>query len=303
VAVESPDDAAVGALFPSGRHPEIGRFPAQSHALTIHEVAGTLPGVIGYYHFVTRYATQRPVELTVRGFDPASLSPCLPALRGRRRVMCRSKAEGGRRCHRSKARRVSAAAGSTGGSVLSGRLGQIAQDQIGDFLDAAVAAAPVDSAVALRAAAAADLANQVAQAITATLEANGYPRGTWQSHLVCSALAAVARAMEAGENLAKTAVIKGVTAALAACRAPAEAAALAGRAAADALMKVTPVRHWEDIRHAVQLLAAAMCPKVADHPEVERYCLQPTASDLLSSAIQEELAKLPVAAERSPSAG
>src|ERR1035441_7482027 len=101
--------------------------------------------------------------------------------------MCRSKAEGGRRCPR-KARRASAAARSIGGSVPPGRFGQIAQDQIGDFLDAAVDAAPVDSTVALRAAAAADLANQVADAITAKLQAHGYPRGSWQSHLLCGAL-------------------------------------------------------------------------------------------------------------------
>ena len=97
--------------------------------------------------------------------------------------------------------------------------------------------------------------------------------------------------MTAGEDLARTAVIEGVTAALAASGVPRPAAGLAGRAAADALMKLTPVRHYEDVRRAVQALAVAMCPNVADHPEVKRYCLRPTASALLSSAIQEELAK------------
>lgn len=214
--------------------------------------------------------------------------------------MCRSKAEGGRRCRPSKARGASAATSSTGDSAPPGRFGQIAQDQIGDFLDAAVDAAPVDSTVALRAAAAADLANQIANAMTSKLEAHGYPRGSWQSHLLCGALAAVAHAMEVGENLAKAAVIKGVTAALVAGEVPRPTAALAGRAAADALQKVTPIRHWKDARRAVQLLAVAVCPKVADHPEVERYCLQPTASDLLSSAIQEELAKLPLGTVSGP---
>lgn len=56
-------------------------------------------------------------------------------------------------------------------------------------------------------------------------------------------------------------------------------------------MKLTPVRLWEDVRRAVRLLAVSMCPNVADHPEVEQYCLQPLASELLSFEIQEELAE------------
>ena len=94
---------------------------------------------------------------------------------------------------------------------------------------------------------------------------------------------------------------RGVTAALTACGCRL-AAGLAGRAAADMLMKLTPVRHWEDLRRAVQLLAVSLCPDVADHPEVEQYCLRPLASEMLSSAIQEELAEsLP--GDRSLSAG
>ena len=96
--------------------------------------------------------------------------------------------------------------------------------------------------------------------------------------------------MKAGEDLAKAAVTKGVTAVLAACGTPRLAAGLAARAATDTLMKLTPVRHWEDVRRAVQLLAVSTCPNVADHPEVEQYCLRPLASEMLSSAIQEELA-------------
>jgi len=57
-------------------------------------------------------------------------------------------------------------------------------------------------------------------------------------------------------------------------------------------MKLAPIRHWEDMRRAVQLLAVSRCPNVADHPEVEQYCLQPLASELLSDAIQQELAEL-----------
>jgi len=178
--------------------------------------------------------------------------------------------------------------GSTGGSAPPGPVGQAHGKQIGYFVDAVMAAAPGDSAASM---VSADLAGQVADAITAALEVNGCSRGGGQSHLLCGALAAVAQAMMAGEDLAKAAVIEGVTAALAACGAPRPAAALAGRAAADALMKVTPIRHYEDVRRAVQLLAMTSCPNVADHPEVQRYCLQPTASALLAPALQQELAE------------
>jgi hypothetical protein len=189
----------------------------------------------------------------------------------------------------------------TGGSASSGPSGlmrrsraavlQAAQKQLGDLLDAAVDAAPVDSAAALVSAADADVAGQVADAITATLEAHGCPRGRWQSHLLCGALAAVTQAMKAGEDLARTAVTEGVTAALAAGGIARSAARLAGRAATDMLMKLTPVRRWEEVRRTVQLLAVSMCPDVEDHPEVEQYCLRPLASEMLSSAIQQELAE------------
>jgi hypothetical protein len=116
-------------------------------------------------------------------------------------------------------------------------------------------------------------------------------------------LAAVAQAMKAGEDLAKSAVTASVRATLTACGVPRLAAGLAGRAAADALMKLMPVRHWEDLRRAVQLLAVSMCPDVADHPEVELYCLRPLAAELLSSAIQEELAQSLPGGGRSPAAG
>ena len=78
-------------------------------------------------------------------------------------------------------------------------------------------AAPVDSVATLISAADADAANQVADAITASLEAQGCPRGRWPSHLLCGALAAVAQSMKAGEDLAKTAITAGVRAALTAC--------------------------------------------------------------------------------------
>jgi hypothetical protein len=225
--------------------------------------------------------------------------------------MCRSKAEGGRRCRGRKDRGSLVAVNSTDGSApldppsrmrrSRATVLRAAQKQLSDLLDAVVNAAPVDSAATLVSAADADVAGQVADAITAALEANGCPRGSWQSHLLCGALAAVAQAMKAGEDLARTAVTEAVTAALAARGMPRLAAGLAGRAAADMLMKLAPVRHWEDVRRAVELLAVSMCPN-ADHPEVEQYCLRPLASEVLSSAIQEELAEsLP--GDRSLSAG
>jgi hypothetical protein len=44
-------------------------------------------------------------------------------------------------------------------------------------------------------------------------------------------------------------------------------------------------------------------PDVADHPEVEQYCLRPLASELLSSAIQEELTQSLPDDDRSPAVG
>ena len=216
--------------------------------------------------------------------------------------MCRSKAEGGRRCQGRKGRGSLAALGSTGGSAPPDPSGRVrrsreavlrqAQQQLGDLLDAIINAAPGAPVPTVVSAADADVAGQVADAITATLKAHGRTRGKRQNHLLCSALAAVAHAMKAGEDAARTAVTEGVRAALTACGIPPSAARLAGRAAADTLMKLTPVQHWEAARRAAQLQAVAVCPDVSEHPEVENGCLLPLASDLLSSAIQEELAEV-----------
>ena len=215
--------------------------------------------------------------------------------------MCRSKAEGGRRC-KGKGQGSSAVMMPAGVSASSGLCDRTrrsrtavlrdAQKQLGDLLDAVIDAAPVDSATILVLAADADAAGQIADAITSSLRANGCPRSNWQSHLLCGALAGVARAMEAGEDLAKTVVTQSVTAALTSSGIPGPAAGLAARAAVDTLMKLTPIRHWEDVRRAVQLLAVSLCPNVADHPAVEQHCLRPLASELLSDAIQQELTAL-----------
>jgi hypothetical protein len=218
--------------------------------------------------------------------------------------MCRSKAEGGRRCDGRKGR-GSLVAVNAGDSapprppdhVRRSRAAVLteAQGQLKDLLDAVVGGAPVGSAAALVSAAYADVAGQVADAIATALETHGCPRRNWKKHLLCGALAEVAKAMKAGEDLAKAAVTEGVTEALVACRIPRLAAGLAGRAAADTLMRLTPLRHWEDVCRAVRLQAVCMCPNVAEHPEVEQWCLLPLASELLSSAIQNELAEITAA--------
>jgi hypothetical protein len=168
-----------------------------------------------------------------------------------------------------------------------------AKKQLNDLLDALVDAAPAGSAVMLASAVDADAAGQIADAITASLEAHGCPRGEWQSHLLCGALAAAAHAMKAGEELAKSAIADAVMGALILADVPRLVARLAARAAVNAVMKLAPVRHWEDVRRGVELLAVSTCPAVADHPEVEQYCLRPLASELLSDSIQEELAAVP----------
>jgi hypothetical protein len=166
------------------------------------------------------------------------------------------------------------------------------QQQLSDLLDAIINAAPSAPAGTVVSAADAYVASQVADAITGTLEAHGATHGKRGSHLLCSALAAVAHAMKAGEDAGRAAVAEGVTAALAACGMPRLAARLAGRAAANKLMSLMTAGHWEAVRRAVQLQAVAVCPNVAEHPEVENYCARPLASDLLSSAIREELAEV-----------
>jgi hypothetical protein len=226
--------------------------------------------------------------------------------------MCRSKAEGGRRCNGARGRRSlpavinldgSASLGSFGGSASLGSSGlarrsraavlRDAQKQLNDLLDALVDAAPVGSAVTLASAVDTDAADQIADAITASLEGHGCPRGKWQSHLLCGALAAAAHAMKAGEDLVKSAITDGVVGALTSAGVPRLAARLAARAAVNAVMQLAPVRHWEDVRRGVELLAVSTCPDVVEHAAVEQYCLRPLASKFLSDSIQEELATLP----------
>lgn len=217
--------------------------------------------------------------------------------------MCRSKAEGGRRCDGAKRRVSLSAAASRNGSVSSGKSTNLlrrsraailrdAQKQLGNLLEAVVDAAPVNSAVTLVSATDADVAGQAADALTAALNAEGCVRGEWREHLLCGALVTAAHAMEAGEAMAKQAVTGGVTAALTSSGIPRLAAGLAARAATDKLMKLTPVGHWEAVRRAMELLAVSACPDVADHPEVERYCLRPLVSELLFDDIQQELEAL-----------
>ena len=91
--------------------------------------------------------------------------------------MCRSKAEGGRRCPGRVGRVSSVAVDNTGGSASPGPSGRMrrsreavlraAQNQLGDYLNAVVDAGPVDSAATLVSAAEADAAGEVADAITA----------------------------------------------------------------------------------------------------------------------------------------
>jgi hypothetical protein len=167
-----------------------------------------------------------------------------------------------------------------------------AKEQLRNLLDSVVDAAPVNSTADLVSAVDQDAAGQIADAITASLKDNGWRPSRWRSHLMCAAVAATARAMEAGEDQAENLVTQGVTAALALVGVPGPVAAIAARAALDALMKLTPYRHWDDIHRGLQFLAVAMCPAMENHPEVVEYCLRPLASERLSDALQQELAVL-----------
>jgi len=218
--------------------------------------------------------------------------------------MCQSKANGGRRCEPNKGRRFSATAISTGGgSVSQGLSGQIrrtrravlrdAKEQLGELLDSVAEAAPVNSTAGLVSAIDADAAGQIADAITASLKANGWPPSKWRSHLLCGALAATAHAMDAGENKAKELITQGVTTALTSVGVPGPIAGMAARAAVDALTKLPAYKQWDAVRRGVRLLAVSVCPAVENHPEVVDYCIRPLASDYLPDAIQQELADLP----------
>jgi len=143
-----------------------------------------------------------PVQLSLSAvLDPISAS------RGRRKAMCQSEANGGRRCKPNKGPRSSAATVGTSGYMPQGMSGEIrrtrravlreAKEQLGGLLDSVVDAAPVNSAASLVPAVDADAAGQIADAITASLKANGWPASKWRSHLLCGALAAVAHAMAA----------------------------------------------------------------------------------------------------------
>jgi hypothetical protein len=212
--------------------------------------------------------------------------------------VCRSKAEGGRRCQGRQGSRPSSP-GSLGAYEVVGQSGTVragrsaarrdVQGQLDDLVDAVLDAVPVGALLGLVSAVDADVASQVADAITGALQAHGYPRRNWPDHLLCGALAAAAKAMQAGEDLAKTAVAEAVESALGAAGAPPLAASLAARAAVGALMRLTPARHWEDLQRALRLLAVTTCPRIAEHPEVERACLRPLEAEFLSGVLQDEL--------------
>ena len=215
--------------------------------------------------------------------------------------MCQSKAQGGRRCKPSKGRSSGAAAktGRTSSfAVLSGirRTRRVvlrdAQLQLGELRDSLVDAAPLNSVAGVISAVDTDAAGEIADAITASLKANGWPRRKWRSHLLCGALAAVARAMEEGEDRAQALITQGVTTALASAGVPAPIAAMGARAAVDALKKLTPYRHWDDVHRGMQLLAVVTCPAVEKHRDVVDYCMRPLVSERLSGMLQQELAEL-----------
>lgn len=216
--------------------------------------------------------------------------------------MCQSKADGGRRCKANKGRRSSATAIRTGGSVSQELSGQIrrtrravlrdAKEQLDELLDSVVDAAPVNLTAGLVSAIDADAARQIADAITASLKANGWPPSKWRSHLLCGALAATAHAMDAAEDKAKKLITRGVTTALTSADVPGPVAGMAARAAVDALTKLPGYKQWDAVRRGVRLLAVSVCPAVENHPEVVDYCIRPLESDYLPDAIRQELADL-----------
>src|SRR6266581_4259065 len=144
-----------------------GRFGHVEHGGPV--IRGNVP-----LPLISRYSNVPPY-LRIGFPSPCPWVPVVPG--AARKAEGDVQEEGGRRCRPRKGRGSSAAAGSTGGSSPPGpsdrrrrsraAVLRAARKQLGDLLDAAVDAAPVDSAAALGAAAAADVADQVADAITA----------------------------------------------------------------------------------------------------------------------------------------
>jgi hypothetical protein len=168
-------------------------------------------------------------------------------------------------------------------------------DEIKDWLTG-VAADPPTTSTAATSQAIDAISGAVASAIVNKLNRNGY-RWSHADHVLCEFLAATACAMQKFRDQFQRYVEYLVSAILASRRGqkrrviPEPVVRVAAQAAVNALTKLSPVREFDDLLRAMQILAIATCPAPEHHKAVTNCCLKPMETFVLSSVTKQELTR------------
>jgi hypothetical protein len=168
-----------------------------------------------------------------------------------------------------------------------------AQSEIRDWLAGAIADPP-GSATAVTEQAIGAISDSVASAIVDALNSGGYRRSAGD-HVLCDFLAAAACMMQKFQDQFERGVAHMVSAVLTSravarrSEIPKPLAELAAQAAVDALMNLSPARHFDDLLRAVRISAISFCPDPTHHDAVVRCCLSPLEKGVLSDAVRQEL--------------
>jgi len=168
-----------------------------------------------------------------------------------------------------------------------------AQSEIRGWLAGAIADPP-GSPAAVAGQAVGAISDSVASAIVDALNRGGYRRSAGD-HVLCDFLAAAACMMQKFQDQFESGVAHMVSAVLMSravarrSEIPKPLAELAAQAAVDALMNLSPARHFDDLLRAVRISAISFCPDPVHHDAVVRCCLSPLEKGVLSDAIRQEL--------------
>lgn len=136
----------------------------------------------------------------------------------------------------------------------------------------------------------------VAGAIVNMLKRNGY-RWSRTDHVLCDILASVTHAMQKCRAQFQLYVKHIVTTVLASRQEqgrrtiPEPVARVAAQFAVNAIVKLSPVRQFDDLLRATRILAVATCPDPEQHRNVTIYCLMPLENFVLSAATKQELTR------------
>lgn len=138
------------------------------------------------------------------------------------------------------------------------------------------------------------VSDAVASAVVKALNQDGYD---WKEagHVVCDFLASAARAMQEVQDEFEHAVTRIVSAVLTARKGerrpliPEPVAVVAAQAAVNALMKLSAIRHFDDLLRATRISAIMRCPAPEHHRAVVLYCLSPLAQAVLSDETRQYL--------------